>query len=182
MSNYDESFDPAGGFDDGPSDGGTGLPPEGECEVMPTSDTIEIGWQKGGMRCAWTVNVYRGQNFVTAVTMYQGLDVRQPKALEVTEKMLVALGAVDPIADIQEGIKRGLNSIQLRGMNPEKRARGKLKHDTYEGKTKLEVAIFGDAFREKVPAAERQAQAAGLAGWQRANPRGAPISPPQPRR
>jgi hypothetical protein len=178
---YNEDFDPNDGFDDG---GGAddGLPPEGDCQVVPTADTVEIGWQNNKARCAFTVNLYRGATLIGSNTLYQGLDPAQPKALEVTESMLCALGAVDPIGDIMAAIKVGASVAQIRGIDPAKRARGRIKYEVYEGTRRMKVSIFGDAFKEKVPADARQGIAAGLAGWARQNPRGAALPTPGPRR
>ena len=181
MSGYDETFDPSNDFAGGDHGDASG-PPEGDCQVMPVSDTVEIGWQNGKARCAFTVNLYRGETNIGASTLYQGLDPAQPKALEVTESMLCALGAVDPIGDIMAAIKTGLSVARLTGLDPTKRARGRIKYETFEGKERMKVSIFGNAFKEKVPAGAAQSIAAGLAGWQRQNPRGTAISPPAARR
>lgn len=181
MSGYDDTFDPSNDFAGG-DQGGEDGPPEGDCQVMPVADTVEIGWQKGKARCAFTVNLYRGDTFIASNTLFQGLDPAQPAALAVTESMLCALGASDPIGDILTGIKAGLSVVRLNGVDINKRARGRIKYESFEGKTRMKVSIFGDAFKDKVPADARQGIAAGLAGWQRSNPRGAPMPPPPARR
>lgn len=184
MSNYDESFDPAGGFAGGDqgSDNDGGLIPEGDYEALPVSDTIDIGFPNNKPRCAFSVALYRGERLMVTQTLYQGLDIAQPAALAVTESMLCALGATDPIADAMNAIKTGLDVARLAGIDTKRRVKARVKHENYEGNWRLKVSLFGDAFKDKIPQNARQQIAAGLAGWQRANPRGAPISPPQPRR
>lgn len=181
MSGYDDTFDPSNDFAGG-DQGGEDGPPEGDCQVMPVADTVEIGWQKGKARCAFTVNLYRGDTFIASNTLFQGLDPAQPAALAVTESMLCALGASDPIGDIMNAIKSGADVARLAGVDLHRRVKARVKHENYEGNWRLKVSLFGDAFKDKIPQGERAKLAAGLAGWQRQNPRGAPMSPPPARR
>lgn len=181
MSTYDDNFDPQALDRDAPDDG-PGLIPEGDYEALPASDTVDIGFPNGKARCAFSVALYRGERLMVTHTLYQGLDTAQPAALAVTESMLCALGASDPIGDIMNAIKSGADVARLAGVDLHRRVKARVKHENYEGNWRLKVSLFGDAFKDKIPQGERAKLAAGLAGWQRSNPRGAPMSPPPARR
>ena len=71
---YDERFDPHNDFAGDAAGGDADGPPEGDCQVMPVADTVEIGWQKGKARCAFTVNLYRGDTLIASNTLFQGLE------------------------------------------------------------------------------------------------------------
>ena len=182
MSTYDEAddFDPNNLPPEDENHGGLLAP--GEYLASPKSDVVAIGYPNGKARCSFTISLWRGSTMVALHAMYQGIDMSQPKAVDVTESMLQALGAIDPIGDISAAIQRGEDTATLRGLSPENRCGAKVSHETYEGERRLKVALFGEGqgFKDKIPDGARQAVAASLAGRARKNPRGTPVTPTSP--
>lgn len=168
MSNYDES----GSVEQTAAQGefANGLPSEGDYQVCAASPVLELGNPNGKPRCAFSIHLYSGPVLVYTHTMFQGLNPAQPDSLRITKEMLEALGAVDPFGDIGEALRRNASTATLRGLELQKMCRGRVRHESYEGKWQLKVSIFGSAFRDQLDGAQAQALAAGLAGFAKMQP------------